>query len=102
MSGEQLGGLALGLIAVLFGAGGIAAAIRTRRRRADIAATYGATGGIVYTIVSGGGSSVLVLGGFGFIGGGRVARPWLGCFCPPLTPLSGRLVTFRSFTRGPL
>ena len=57
----------MGLFAVLIGAGGIAAAIRTRRRRAEIAATYGATGGIVYTIVQAGCSGVLVLGGVGLI-----------------------------------
>jgi hypothetical protein len=67
MSGEQVGGLALGLFAVLIGVGGIAAAIRTRRRRAEIAATYGATGGIVYTIVQAGCSTVLMLGGLGLI-----------------------------------
>jgi len=47
--------------------GGIAAAIRTRRRRAEIAATYGATGGIVYTVVQAGCSGVLVIGGLGLI-----------------------------------
>ncbi len=57
----------MGLFAVLIGAGGIAAAIRTRRRRAEIAATYGATGGIVYTVVQAGCSGVLVIGGLGLI-----------------------------------
>ena len=57
----------MGLFAVLIGAGGVAAAIRTRRRRAHIAATYGATGGIVYTIVQAGCSSLLLLGGLGLI-----------------------------------
>ncbi len=57
----------MGAFAVLIGAGGIAAAIRTRRRRAEIAATYGATGGIVYTIVQAGCSGVLVIGGLGLI-----------------------------------
>ena len=57
----------MGTFAVLIGAGGIAAAIRTRRRRAEIAATYGATGGIVYTIVQAGCSGVLVIGGLGLI-----------------------------------
>ena len=57
----------MGAFAVLVGAGGIAAAIRTRRRRAEIAATYGATGGIVYTIVQAGCSGVLVIGGLGLI-----------------------------------
>lgn len=57
----------MGLFAVLIGAGGIAAAIRTRRRREHIAATYGATGGIVYTIVQAGCSGLLLLGGVGLI-----------------------------------
>lgn len=57
----------MGLFAVLLGAGGIAAAIRTRRRREHIAATYGATGGIVYTIVQAGCSGLLLLGGLGLI-----------------------------------
>jgi len=52
---------------VLIGAGGVAAAIRTRRRRAEIAATYGATGGIVYTVVQAGCSGVIVIGGLGLI-----------------------------------
>ena len=57
----------MGAFAVLIGAGGVAAAIRTRRRRAEIAATYGATGGIVYTVVQAGCSGVLVIGGLGLI-----------------------------------
>ena len=57
----------MGAFAVLIGAGGIAAAIRTRRRRAEIAATYGATGGIVYTVVQAGCSGLLVIGGVGLI-----------------------------------
>ncbi len=57
----------MGAFAVLIGAGGIAAAIRTRRRRAEIAATYGASGGIVYTVVQAGCSGLLVIGGLGLI-----------------------------------
>lgn len=67
MSGQEAGGIALGLFAVLIGAGGIAAALRTRRRRAEIAATYGATGGIVYTVVQAGCSGVLLVGGLALI-----------------------------------
>ena len=67
VSGQEAGGIGLGLFAVLIGAGGIVAAIRTRRRRAEIAATYGATGGIVYTVVQAGCSGMLVLGGLGLI-----------------------------------
>jgi hypothetical protein len=63
MSGQLAAGIGLGLLAALIGAGGIAAAIRTRRRRAEIAATYGSTGGIVYTVVQAGCSGVLMLGG---------------------------------------
>ncbi|OLC24634.1 MAG: hypothetical protein AUG06_09200 [Actinobacteria bacterium 13_1_20CM_2_65_11] len=67
MSGQEAGGIGLGLFAVLIGAGGIVAAIRTRRRRAEIAATYGATGGIVYTVVQAGCSGLLLVGGLGLI-----------------------------------
>ena len=67
MSGEQAGGLGLGLFACLLGVGGIVAAIRRRNRRAEIAATYGSTGGIVYTVVQAGCSGLLVLGGLGLI-----------------------------------
>ena len=67
MSGQEAGGIGLGLFAVLIGAGGIAAAIRTRRRREHIAATYGATGGIAYTIVQAGCSGLLMLGGLGLV-----------------------------------
>jgi hypothetical protein len=67
MSGQEAAGLGLGLLAVVLGAGGIAAAIRTRRRRAEIAVTYGSTGGIVYTVVQAGCSGFLALGGLGLI-----------------------------------
>ncbi|HEX7262576.1 MAG TPA: hypothetical protein VF383_00220 [Candidatus Dormibacteraeota bacterium] len=67
MSGQEAGGIGLGLFAVLIGLGGIAAAIRTRRRRAEIAATYGATGGMVYTVVQAGCSALLLVGGLGLV-----------------------------------
>jgi hypothetical protein len=67
MSGQLAGGLVIGLFAIAIGAGGVVAAIRTRRRRADISPTYGATGGIVYTFVQAGCSGVLMLGGLGLI-----------------------------------
>ena len=51
----------------MLGAVGIVAAIRTRRRRAEIAPTYGSTGGIVYTAVQVGCAGVLILGGLGLI-----------------------------------
>ena len=67
MTAQHAAGVGVGLLAVLLGAGGVVAAIRTRRRRADIAATYGFTGGIVYTVVQAGCSGVLALGGVGLI-----------------------------------
>ena len=65
MSGEQAAGLALGLFACVIGVGGIVAAVIRRRRRAEIAPTYGLTGGIAYTIVQAGCSGALLLGGIG-------------------------------------
>ena len=59
--------IGLGVLAVVLGAGGIVAAIRTRRRRADIAASYGSAGGIAYTVVQAGCSGVLLLGGLALI-----------------------------------
>jgi hypothetical protein len=67
MSGEEAAGLGLGILAVLLGAGGIIAAIQTRRRRAEIAITYGSSGGIFYTVVQAGCSGVLLLGGLAFV-----------------------------------
>ena len=67
MSGQAAAVIGLGFLAVVLGAGGIAAAIRTRRRRADIAVTYGSAGGIAYTVVQAGCSGVLLLGGVALI-----------------------------------
>jgi hypothetical protein len=65
--GQSAGGFGLGLLAVLIGAAGIAAAVRTRRRRASYASTYGASGGIAFTIVQVGCSGLLLLGGVGLM-----------------------------------
>ena len=62
MSGQSAAIVGLGILAALLGAGGIVAAVRTRRRRAEIAPTYGSTGGIVYTAVQVGCSGALLLG----------------------------------------
>jgi len=67
VSGQAAGGIALGLFAMVLGAGGIVAAIRRRQRRAEIAHTYGATGGVVYTVVQIGCSGILLLGGLGLV-----------------------------------
>lgn len=63
MFGQNAGGFGLGLLAVLLGGAGIAAALRTRRRRARNAEAYASTGGILYTIVQIGCSGILLLGG---------------------------------------
>jgi hypothetical protein len=65
--GQEAAVVGLGILAALLGAGGIVAAIRTRRRRAEIAPTYGSTGGIVYTSVQAGCAGVLLLGGVALI-----------------------------------
>ena len=57
----------MGLFAVLLGAGGVFAALRRRRHRSEIAATYGSAGGIAYTVVQIGCSGVLILGGLGLV-----------------------------------
>ena len=67
MFGQAAGGFGLGLLALLMGAAGIAAALRTRRRRATNAATYGSSGGIVFTVVQIGCSGMLLLGGLGLM-----------------------------------
>jgi hypothetical protein len=65
--GQSAGGLGLGLLAFLLGGAGVAAAVRTRRRRATFANTYGASGGIVFTVVQIGCSGLLLLGGVGLM-----------------------------------
>jgi hypothetical protein len=51
----------------LIGAAGVAAALRTRRRRASYANTYGASGGMAFTIIQVGCSGLLLLGGIGLM-----------------------------------
>ena len=63
MSGDQAAGIGLGLFACLIGIGGVVAALNRHRRRAQIAATYGSTGGVVYTAFQAGCSGILILGG---------------------------------------
>jgi hypothetical protein len=65
--GQAAGGFGLGLLALLIGAAGIAAALRTRRRRATNPEAYGASGGIVFTVVQIGCSGLLLLGGIGLM-----------------------------------
>jgi hypothetical protein len=63
MRGQDAAVVGLGILAVLLGIGGMFGAIRTRRRRAEIAPTYGSTGGIFYTMVQLGCSGAMLLGG---------------------------------------
>ena len=63
MNGQNAAVVGLGILAALLGVGGIFGAIRTRRRRAEIAPTYGSTGGILFTAVQVGCSGALLLGG---------------------------------------
>jgi hypothetical protein len=63
MGGQNAAVVGLGVLAVLLGLGGMFGALRQRRRRAEIAPTYGSTGGMVYTVVQLGCSGALVLGG---------------------------------------
>jgi len=65
--GQAAGGLGLGLLAFLIGLAGIAAALRTRRRRARDPETYGSSGGIVYTGIQVGCAGMLLLGGIGLM-----------------------------------
>ena len=67
MFGQAAGGFGLGLLAFLIGVAGIAAALRTRRRRARNPETYGASGGIVYTSIQVGCAGTLLLGGIGMM-----------------------------------
>ncbi|HEY1456461.1 MAG TPA: hypothetical protein VGG31_08175 [Candidatus Dormibacteraeota bacterium] len=63
MFGQNAPSFGLGLLAVLLGLGGIAAAVRGRRRRAAYSEAYAARGGIVFTVVQVGCSTVLLAGG---------------------------------------
>jgi hypothetical protein len=63
MNGQDAAVVGLGMLATLLGIGGIVGALGTRRRRAEIAPTYGSTGGIVYTVVQLGCSGALLVGG---------------------------------------
>ena len=67
MFGQAAGGFGLGLLAFLIGIAGIAAALRTRRRRARYPESYSASGGAIYTWVQIGCSGLLLLGGVGLM-----------------------------------
>jgi hypothetical protein len=67
VSSDQAVGIGIGLFACLIGVGGVIAALSRHRRRAEIAATYGSTGGVVYTVFQAGCSGILILGGLALI-----------------------------------
>jgi hypothetical protein len=68
MSMHLLGGLVLGGLTVLVGIAWVFGALRRRRERALTAATYTATGGVVYTIFQIGCAGLLILAGIGIFG----------------------------------
>jgi hypothetical protein len=63
MNSQSAAIIGLGILAVLLGVGGVIGAVQTRRRRAEIAPTYGSTGGMVFTVVQVGCFGALLLGG---------------------------------------
>lgn len=67
MLSQNAAGVGLGLLAAVIGAGGIVAAIRTRRRRDRRPEAYASAGGIIYTVVQIGCSGLLLIGGLGIV-----------------------------------
>jgi hypothetical protein len=68
MNLHLLGGLVLGGLTVLVGVAWVFGALRRRRERELTAATYAATGGVVYTIFQIGCAGLLILAGIGIFG----------------------------------
>ena len=68
MNLHLLGGLVLGGLTVLVGVAWVFGALRRRRERALTAATYAATGGVVYTIFQLGCAGLLIFGGLAILG----------------------------------
>lgn len=68
MNTHLLGGLVLGGLAILVGVAWVLGALRRRRERALTAATYAATGGVVYTIFQLGCAGLLIFGGLAILG----------------------------------
>src|SRR5262249_60298391 len=75
MSGHLLGGLVVGILAVVVGIGWILGALRRRSDRAETAPTFAATGGVAYAAFQIGCPGLRILGGPAILclmlGGGR-------------------------------
>jgi hypothetical protein len=67
MTPQQLGGLAMGAVAVLVGVAWVLGAVRRVRDRALAAPTYAATGGVVYTVFQVGCAGVLIVAGLAIL-----------------------------------
>jgi hypothetical protein len=68
MNTHLLGGLVLGGLTILVGVAWVFGALRRRRERALTAATYAATGGVVYTIFQLGCAGLLIFAGLAILG----------------------------------
>ena len=68
MNTHLLGGLVLGALTILVGVAWVFGALRRRRERELTAATYAATGGVVYTIFQLGCAGLLIFGGLAILG----------------------------------
>jgi hypothetical protein len=67
MTPQQLGGIAMGAVAVLVGVAWVLGAVRRVRDRALAAPTYAATGGVVYTVFQVGCAGVLIVAGLAIL-----------------------------------
>jgi hypothetical protein len=67
MTPQQLGGIAMGAVAVLVGVAWVLGAVRRVRDRALAAPTYAATGGVVYTVFQVGCAGLLIVAGLAIL-----------------------------------
>jgi hypothetical protein len=67
--GSALAAFAMGGFAMLIGVAWIVGAVSTRRRRAEIAPTYNAAGGVAYSFFQFGCAAIMILLGIGLIVG---------------------------------
>ena len=67
MSQHAIGGLFVGLMALVVSAAVVLQAVATRRRRVEIADTYNRSGGIAYTAIQFGCAGIIALFGLGLL-----------------------------------